>query len=355
MTDDKLLGEVEYPPNFVKVYWKSMIVTGWAFCKKDDLEILLFLDDKPVNKARWGLARLDIFKKYNSEESYESGFVGTIRVTGFKDGDHILKIVAKSDNQEKILKQTVLRIGKREPDDSPPPVRELASGEGGLFKSMGKKYFENFKKICQITPSSKILDIGCGLGRFAMPLRKYLNEEGSYYAFDIVPAQIEYCNEHISTRYSNFYFSLADVYNQRYNPKGKYHASEYKFPYENNFFDLVFLHSVFTHMTLPGVSNYLREISRVLKPSSYSFISYFLTNRQSNYTFERQKFDSQFRFEFDGYKSRNQDLPEAAIAYDEKLIRKLYEDYGFTILEPIYYLDEKNPLSSQDVIIAIKK
>jgi len=353
LENDTFLGKVEYPPDFVKVYWKVMIVTGWAFNKKEDLEINAFLDNKLVDKARWGMARYDVFKKYNTEESYESGFVSTFNVSGFKDGEYALKIVAKSKNQEKILKQSILKIGKHETNDLPPPSREVASGGGGKFKSQGQEYFEYFKNICHISPSSKILDIGCGLGRFSMPLRKYLNDDGDYYGFDIIPEQIEYCNKNISVRYPNFHFSVSDIYNQRYNQNGKYLASEYKFPHKDNFFDLVFLHSVFTHMTLPDVSNYLHEISRILKPASFSFISYFLTNRRD--TSKPNDFDVSFKFKFDGYRSKNKKLPEAEIAFDENLIRKLYDDCGFKIIEPIHYHDDVNPFSGQDVIIAMKK
>jgi len=49
--------------------------------------------------------------------------------------------------------------------------------------------------------------------------------------------------------------------------------------------------------------------------------------------------------------------PEKSIAFEERLVRKLYEQCGFQILEPIYFgrrHGKMNPLFSQDIIIAIK-
>jgi len=314
----------------------------------------LFLDGKLIENARWGIARYDVFKKYRIEESYESGFLGKINLKDLK-GDHILKVVTKSNNHSKILGQSTLRIVKREPGDSPPVISNLAAGESGQFKFLGKKYLEYFKELTNLKPNDKVLEIGCGLGRFALPLTKFLNKEGQYYALDVIPAQIEYCKENISGRYPNFHFTLADIYNGLYNRTGKYSASKFKFPYENNFFDLVFLHSVFSHMVLNDVSNYLSEIARILKPSKYCFITYFITNRQGSSTPEQLENDSRFKFKFEGYSSSDQSCPENRIAYDEIILRDLYDDNGLKILEPIFYLGTKNSLTGQDVIIAVKK
>ena len=71
------------------------------------------------------------------------------------------------------------------------------------------------------------------------------------------------------------------MFNQKYRPKAKFTASNYKFPYEDNFFDFVILQSVFTHMVLDDMKNYLHEISRVLKKGGRSYISYFILNENS--------------------------------------------------------------------------
>ena len=38
-----------------------------------------------------------------------------------------------------------------------------------------------------LKPYHRILDIGCSVGRLAMPLRNYLNDKGSYVGLDVVP------------------------------------------------------------------------------------------------------------------------------------------------------------------------
>jgi hypothetical protein len=70
----------------------------------------------------------------------------------------------------------------------------------------------------------------------------------------------EWCQGNISSKYPNFRFQLADVYNTEYNPGGTHRASEYESPYEDESFDFVILTSAFTHMLPEEVSNYLSEI-----------------------------------------------------------------------------------------------
>jgi SAM-dependent methyltransferase len=53
-------------------------------------------------------------------------------------------------------------------------------------------------------------------------------------------------------------------------------AHNYVFPFHDESFDVVLLASVFTHMRSVGVSNYLSEIKRVLRPGGYVLASCFL-------------------------------------------------------------------------------
>ena len=144
---------------------------------------------------------------------------------------------------------------------------------------MDKEFFQYFVQLGGLKPDENVLDVGCGIGRMAVPLTKYL--KGVYEGFDIGPEAIKWCQDNISRRYPKFYFQVADVFNEKYNPGGKYKASEYKFPYDNDAFDFVYLTSVFTHMLPHDMENYLSEISRVLRNNGRCLITYYLLNEES--------------------------------------------------------------------------
>jgi SAM-dependent methyltransferase len=126
---------------------------------------------------------------------------------------------------------------------TPPPT--LYSVGGGDFKRIGNDFLGYFK-ASGLRPDSRVLDIGSGIGRMAVPLTRYLTSE--YNGLEIVAEGVDWCQRQISSRFPNFHFTRADVYNKHYNPTGRYQARDYRFPYEDSSFDFVFLTSVFTHM-----------------------------------------------------------------------------------------------------------
>lgn len=81
--------------------------------------------------------------------------------------------------------------------------------------------------------------------------------------------------------YSNFRFHRANLFNKHYNPTATVLASEYKFPFPNNTFDVILACSVFTHMLPKDVENYFSEIFRVLKPGGRAVLTYFLWNEEA--------------------------------------------------------------------------
>ena len=121
---------------------------------------------------------------------------------------------------------------------------------------------------------------GCGIGKKARVLSKFLNAGGSYEGLEIVRSGIEWCQQ-AYRHLANFHFQLADVYSKHYDPSGQFLAREYRLPFASGNFDFVFLSSVFTHMLPPDVENYFSEIARVLKPGGRSVITFFMLNPEA--------------------------------------------------------------------------
>lgn len=245
-------------------------------------------------------------------------------------------------------------LGRRHPLT---PPRGLANVGGGDFSKIGERSLLNFVEVGGLKPEDRVLDVGCGVGRMAVPMTRYLMGEGSYDGFDIVEPEIEWCRRAIGSKFPNFRFRLADIHNKEYNPAGRFKASEYEFPYEAGSFDFVLLTSVFTHMLPDELDNYLSEIRRVLRAEGRCFGTFFLLNRESLDLVDSGESSIDFRYDFGRYRVKEKNTPEAAIAYDEPCVRDLYEKHGLCIEEPIRYgswSGRKPFLDYQDVVIASK-
>jgi SAM-dependent methyltransferase len=237
------------------------------------------------------------------------------------------------------------------------PPESLIYVGSGEFKETGEEFLKYFIELAGLKPFNSVLDAGCGIGRMAIPLTGYLDIRGRYEGFDVMDHGIKWCQGHITRRYPNFNFQLVDIYNQGYNPKGKWRASEYRFPFEDSTFDLVCMTSVFTHMLPADMENYFCEVARVLKPGGRSLITFFLLNIESLDLIHRKVSTRAFDYQMNGYCTTNPSEPEEAIAYPEAHIRGLYQEYGLNISQPIRYGSwpgREAFLSYQDIVIAEK-
>ncbi len=235
------------------------------------------------------------------------------------------------------------------------PPRSLISVGDGNFNQIGQEFLGYFTRIGGLQPNERVLEIGCGICRMAIPLTTYLNEKGSYDGFDIVQDEIEWCKKNITPRFANFNFQRIDVRNKQTNPMGKFPASSYPFPLAAGQYDFVFLTSVFTHMLIDDIENYLKEISRVLKTGGRLLASYFLLNPEIRALLTAK--GSRFKHPYGSSLAIDPKMPEASIAHEEKTIRGLYQQFNLRILEPLYYgswSGRDEFLSAQDIIIAEK-
>ena len=243
--------------------------------------------------------------------------------------------------------------GKRNP--MVPPKR-IVNINGGDDVKIGETFLKFFIDLSDLRKESDILDVGSGFGRMAVPLTKYISSKNRYEGIELIREGVDWCSKKISSRFNNFIFRKIDVRNGRYNPNGKFSATEYKFPFEDESFDFIILTSVFTHMLPSDLENYLSEISRVLRPKGKCFITYFLLNDESMNLIEKGKSTFNLKYNFDDCRIETEKDPEYVIAYKEHKIIDLYRKYNLKIKSFNYgdWCGRVNSTDFQDIVICEK-
>jgi SAM-dependent methyltransferase len=217
------------------------------------------------------------------------------------------------------------------------PPRWLRIVGSGDFATVGARFLDHFRRLGQLQPDEDVLDVGCGVGRMALPLTSYLSRAGSYRGFDVVAPAIAWCRRHVTTAFPHFRFDHADIHNAAYNPRGRLRAGKFVFPYADESFDFVFLTSVFTHMRPAEVAHYLRQVVRVLRPGGRCLATFFVLNAEACALMSTPRSLFAFRHDLGGYFTTNPERPEAAVAYEEDDLRRLFTAAGLTLRQPIVY------------------
>jgi SAM-dependent methyltransferase len=237
-----------------------------------------------------------------------------------------------------------------------PSRREAAFIGDGDFAGMGRRFLEQFVGLGGLQPDHHVLDIGCGIGRMALPLTRFLNAQGEYWGFDPVPAGIKWCEAHITPHFPNFHFYVADVWSKSYNRGGRTPSAAYRFPHADGSLDFVFATSVFTHMLPEDVDNYLANIARVLKPGGVCFATYFLLNDLTCNAAAAED----FRYPVDSSgacMAVSKVEFEKAVAFAEPFIREAHRRHGLIVDEPIRFgrwATPKGGPAYQDIVIGRK-
>lgn len=237
-----------------------------------------------------------------------------------------------------------------------PPKGMIFTGSGD-FEKQGKTFLKHFIDLGNIKSDHSVLDIGSGIGRMAIPLTKYLSGNGKYEGFDIVEKGIKWCRKNITKKFPNFNFTHIDLKNSLYNLSTVKNASGFKFPYENETFDFIFLTSVFTHMLPNDVENYLSEINRIIKNTGTCLATFFILNEESEKHLES---DSDFKFSFNkgNFSLMNEKVPEANVAYNYEYLQGAIDKSGLRIKSKHWgYWSGKlksDSLDFQDILILEK-
>lgn len=255
-------------------------------------------------------------------------------------------------NAETALNQLLEQIALNNSLPAPPPENVFV-GDGD-YRAIGAEYLGHFVRLGGLTPCESVLDIGCGIGRMAVPLTQYLDAGAAVYeGIDPVNAGIEWCVQNITAAYSNFRFCRVDIAHELYNPGGAIAGHEIVLPFADSKFDFVTMVSVATHLPEAEIAAYACEVMRLLRPGGRLFMTAFIVAAGDS---ERPTARPRFtRGTKPGTWYGDPLAPLGAIGFDAGIIEDLLKNAGLHIQR--LSLGHWRGIDSshyQDVIVALK-
>ncbi|WP_431322884.1 class I SAM-dependent methyltransferase [Rhizobium sp. YTU87027] len=229
----------------------------------------------------------------------------------------------------------------------------------GDFRAIGAEFLGYFIRIGGLREDSRVLDIGCGIGRMAVPLTQYLDPQTSRYdGIDPVEGGISWCQSAITPAYPNFAFQRLDIAHKLYNPSGKISGKALALPFPDHHFDFVIMTSVVTHLPPVEVLVYLSEVRRVLSPGGRLFITAFVVDGFAAAN-ENGRRDPRLAFRRYG-KGPCWFVPDqpplAAIGFEEGFLDKALERAGLSVaLKSLGHWRGTNAGHHQDFVVAKRR
>jgi SAM-dependent methyltransferase len=123
------------------------------------------------------------------------------------------------------------------------PVDLLRMTGGGpeTFEVISDGHIYILKNVVGIEPDHTILEIGCGIGRDAIPLTGIISPNGRYMGIDIIKGSIDWCSSDITPRNPNFTFVHFDIKDQLHNPLGTKKITDFTIPLPDGSVDRIIL------------------------------------------------------------------------------------------------------------------
>jgi SAM-dependent methyltransferase len=219
----------------------------------------------------------------------------------------------------------------------PPQFMWTMVGAPDNFLEQGRSFSRYLIEHGELKPDSAVLDIGCGLGKYALHLAEFLKGGGRLEGFDVEKRSIDWCRMAITPRYPHARFRHTPLVSKMYSPAASARAADFRFPYGAGEFDLAFLASVFTHMFTDDVENYLREIARVLKPGGRCIATFYLLNDEKRAGIAARTAAFTFTIPHGRCRLELADPPEAAVAHEEQDVLEMVARAGLGLAEPTRY------------------
>lgn len=157
-----------------------------------------------------------------------------------------------------------------------PPEEDVFVGDGD-YRAIGAEFLGHFVRMAGLETTEDVLDIGCGIGRIAVPLTQFLDpKQAIYRGMDPVRGGIDWCKRTITPAYPNFRFECSDIRNELYNPEGEISGRGMRLPFQDGTFDFTAMISVATHLPPDEIETYCSEVFRVLRPGGRLFLTAFV-------------------------------------------------------------------------------
>ncbi len=229
------------------------------------------------------------------------------------------------------------------------------------FEALAAVHMQQLGHHAPIEPAHHVLELGCGIGRDAIPLTVELSTAGRYDGIDVDAESIEWCQRHVSARYPHFHFHHSDVKSPLYNPAGKIEPTEVRLPVADGSVDRAIAQSVFTHLLEDSALHHLRELHRVLKDDGRALTTFFIATRDE---IELSKASPVAFFRFthewsEGCWINDRNQPEGSVAFSPETFERLLEESGLRLLEPIqfgHWLPRENAgANGQDIVVLGKR
>jgi SAM-dependent methyltransferase len=160
----------------------------------------------------------------------------------------------------------------------PPGLRkcEAAFRDDSYFLQSAQWEADRVIQRCSVTRHSRILDVGCGPGRFPIGLLSRLGDLAQYWGMDVQVRSIQWCQRYLTRAHPTVQFRHLNVHNLRYNPGGERLDASFRFPFPERSFDLIYLYSVFSHMISADIRVYLHDFQRLLVRTGWLCFTGFL-------------------------------------------------------------------------------
>jgi SAM-dependent methyltransferase len=229
------------------------------------------------------------------------------------------------DFRETVLRNRFIPIPPAERNFVTKNYQDFLSDGVGLARAL---------TLAGLQPNHSVLDLGCGLGRLALPLTQFLSNEGSYFGIDINLSGVAWCHENITIRYPNFQFAVINARNRNYRAPHEYGQEDLAhtwlpIPQERRF-DVICAFSLFTHLKWEEVDWYFHKVSDRLANSGVFVGTFFLMSDDARLGIRNGKSLYDFDIDSEGptYLLKGHDGYSRAISHDDRAVMLLANECG---------------------------